>query len=226
MIEKLQIIWTLFVWRLVRRFSSNVRIDTTRYVPGSIPTWAEWSGSSWVARQERYLKSTAVNSSLVRLHLSLPPRWPVETESERDAIDHYGRWMSETIWMPPLLDKSGFTAEKVLQYLIWYLAVASLLLIGSVALIFLFGSLACIGFQVYFYLRYGTWFDLPATVAWSYFYDFSPHFEWKGVQALIVEFLGLPLSVCLFAFSVAAACMLMVVSNFTGKLRDEIESRD
>jgi hypothetical protein len=100
LIARLQVILTLLAWQIVRRFSRNIRIDTKRYVPNSIPNWKEWSGSTWVAAQEERLRNSAP-SPLVSLHLALPPGWEPQTDREREVARTYGRWISETRWEPP-----------------------------------------------------------------------------------------------------------------------------
>jgi len=91
----------LLAWRAIYA-EGGLRIDTTRYVPGVFVSWSQWSGSTWVARLERELrdneKSVASDGSL---HLAFPPGWEPQTERDREMIQKYGKWVTQTEWEPP-----------------------------------------------------------------------------------------------------------------------------
>jgi hypothetical protein len=91
-------------WRTSHQ-NGDSSIDATRYVPGSVPTWAQWSGSAWVAAREQRLRNFEKKRLPVPdefwLHLSLPPGWEPSHENEYQAAQQYGRWISETEWQPP-----------------------------------------------------------------------------------------------------------------------------
>jgi hypothetical protein len=91
----------LLAWRAIYA-EGGLRIDTTRYVPGVFVFWSQWSGSAWVARLERRMrddeKSMASDGSL---HLAFPPGWEPQTERDREMIQKYGKWITETEWEPP-----------------------------------------------------------------------------------------------------------------------------
>jgi hypothetical protein len=94
----------LGAWRGVYQ-SGDVNIDSKRYIPGSIPTWTEWSGSSWVAAREQRLKGLELNKLPLPdefwLHLSLPPGWTPDHPNEHKAMQQFGCWVSDTEWRPP-----------------------------------------------------------------------------------------------------------------------------
>jgi hypothetical protein len=91
-------------WRAIHQ-AGDINIDVTRYVPGSVPPWAQWSGSTWVAGREQRLKYLEEQKLPISdecwLHLSLPPGWEPQHENEYRAAQQYGRWLSETEWQPP-----------------------------------------------------------------------------------------------------------------------------
>ncbi len=91
-------------WREIHQ-NGDINIDATRYVPGSVPSWAQWSGSTWVAGREQRLKNLEEQKLPISdecwLHLSLPPGWEPQHENEYRAAQQYGRWLSETEWQPP-----------------------------------------------------------------------------------------------------------------------------
>jgi hypothetical protein len=95
----------LAAWRLIYE-NGDINIDTKRYVPGAVPGWAEWAGSSWVSGRYRGLKNLEEQKfSLpdeIWLHFALPPGWEPQHENEHHAAAMYGRWLSETQWEPPL----------------------------------------------------------------------------------------------------------------------------
>jgi len=159
----IQITLILLSWRLVRRFSKNIRIDTKCYVPDSIPSWSEWSGSPWVAEREMRLRqSTSTElSPEVQLHLALPPGWEPQTDRTREVVRQYGRWISETRWKPPCTtdmasDKISNWIKNVKRnaYLIikWGIIIAVIEWLSNKATpsgnFVLIAILACIGFVV------------------------------------------------------------------------------
>lgn len=91
-------------WRAIHR-SGDTNIDTKRYIPGSIPTWTEWSGSSWVAARQQRLEAMEDQKlqmpDEIWLHFSLPPGWEPQHQNEHRAAQKWGRWLSETDWQPP-----------------------------------------------------------------------------------------------------------------------------
>lgn len=91
---------TLMVWRGIHAGGTS-SIDTTKYVEGSIPSWAALSGSAWVAAREHAVK-TCHSSALDRcLYLAFPPGWEPETERDREMIRKFGRWITETEYQVP-----------------------------------------------------------------------------------------------------------------------------
>src|ERR1019366_4060825 len=97
--------YVLREWRNVYR-TGAVMIDTSRYVPGSIPSWGHWSGSDWVVRHavafrsEQFRQLGYIHITMM-LHLALPPFWVAEHPNEIEAAIMYGRWTDETHWIPP-----------------------------------------------------------------------------------------------------------------------------
>jgi hypothetical protein len=91
-------------WRAIHQ-NGDINIEATRYVPGSVPTWAQWSGSTWVAGREQRLRDLEEQKLPISdecwLHFSLPPGWEPQHENEYSAAQQYGRWLSETEWQPP-----------------------------------------------------------------------------------------------------------------------------
>jgi hypothetical protein len=98
--HKLSVIGILKCWRGIYT-NGGLRLDTTKYIPGSVPSWAHWSGSPWVkARYDAINESWAGDEELC-LHLALPPGWPTEHPNEIKSLEKYGRWISDTEWEPP-----------------------------------------------------------------------------------------------------------------------------
>ena len=91
-------------WRAIHQ-NGDINIDATRYVPGYVPSWAQWSGSTWVAGREQRLRVLEEQKLPISdecwLHLSLPPGWEPQHENEYRAAQQYGRWLSATEWQPP-----------------------------------------------------------------------------------------------------------------------------
>lgn len=83
-----------------------VNIDSKRVIRGSIPTWADWSGSPWVAhhvstfRAEMFKNLSCIHVTTM-MHLALPPFWIADHPDEFEAVRRYGRWEDETTWLPP-----------------------------------------------------------------------------------------------------------------------------
>lgn len=94
----------LAAWRIVHK-NGDINVDVTRYIPGSVPSWADWAGSAWVSGRERGLRRLEEQQLQLPdecwLHLSLPPGWEPQHENEHRAAQQYGRWLSETEWEPP-----------------------------------------------------------------------------------------------------------------------------
>ena len=94
----------LDAWRAIHR-GGDINIDAKRYVPGSIPSWAAWSGSPWVAVRMRQLQAMEEQnlqvSDEIWLHFSLPPAWEPQHPAEHKVAQKWGRWLSETEWQPP-----------------------------------------------------------------------------------------------------------------------------
>ena len=104
---RFSVLLTLLMWRLIYRLT-RPSIDTKRYIPGSVPTWAEWSGATWVARHEvrpRALEKEAphkLNQHLMRMQLALPPGWePCQHDDEERTLKGFGRWLTPTVYEPP-----------------------------------------------------------------------------------------------------------------------------
>jgi hypothetical protein len=91
--ESMTIAQILMAWRAIYT-EGGLRIDTTRYVSDSLPTWADWSGSNWVRMLVEKLGMSPP-------HMALPPGWNPQTEHEHNIARNYGRWITETEWEPP-----------------------------------------------------------------------------------------------------------------------------
>ena len=93
----------LLAWRAIYA-EGGLKIDATRYVPGVFVSWSEWSGSAWIRQLERKLRqdpqAVVSNGSP---HLAFPPGWEAQTDVDRERIQKYGKWISETEWEPPML---------------------------------------------------------------------------------------------------------------------------
>jgi hypothetical protein len=98
--HKLSVKGILLCWRGIYT-NGGLRLDTTRYVPGSVPTWAQWSGSRWVQARQDAINESWVGEEELCLHLALPPGWLAELPNEIEQLEKYGRWTSETEWEPP-----------------------------------------------------------------------------------------------------------------------------
>jgi hypothetical protein len=91
---------TLKVWRAIHAGGAS-SIDTTKYVEGSRPTWAAWSGSAWVAAREHATKTLHSSAPDRYLYLAFPPGWEPESEKDHEAIRQFGRWVTGTEYQPP-----------------------------------------------------------------------------------------------------------------------------
>ena len=98
--HKLSVVSILMCWRGIYT-NGGLRLNTTRYIPGSVPPWGEWSGSPWVQARRATLNESWAGEEELCLHLALPPGWPAEHPNEIKTLEKYGRWLSETEWEPP-----------------------------------------------------------------------------------------------------------------------------
>jgi hypothetical protein len=91
----------LMVWLAIHA-EGRIRIDTTQEVHlGTIGSWAEWSGSQWVAARRRSIQERGVKTFEAHFHCSFPPGREPETERDHEIIRKYGRWLTATHWVPP-----------------------------------------------------------------------------------------------------------------------------
>jgi hypothetical protein len=95
---------TLAAWRAIYAQGGS-KIDTARYIAGVQPTWAEWSGSRWVAiMAQQYNDDESHGRTLPEntvLQLAFAPDAEPETEEDYELIRKHGRWISHTEWEPP-----------------------------------------------------------------------------------------------------------------------------
>lgn len=100
-VEDLSLHDILLAWSAIHA-EGRLRIDTTPQVHlGTIGSWAEWSSSSWVAARKRSIQEKGVTCFEAHFHCSLPPGLQPRTQQDHDIIRKYGRWISETEWVPP-----------------------------------------------------------------------------------------------------------------------------
>jgi hypothetical protein len=55
-------------------------------------------------------------------------------------------------------------------------------------------GIAVIGYQAYYWLRYGVWKSLSLGVLWNTIGDRPPTLEWRGVEKIVHQILDLPVS--------------------------------
>jgi hypothetical protein len=100
-VEDLSLHDILLAWCAIHA-EGRLRVDTTPQVHlGTIGSWAEWSGSSWVAARKRSIQEKGVTCFEAHYHCSLPPGVEPRTQQDHDITRKYGRWISETEWAPP-----------------------------------------------------------------------------------------------------------------------------
>ena len=91
----------LMVWLAIHA-EGRIRIDTTQEIHlGTIGSWAEWSGSQWVTARMRRIQERGVKCHEAHFHCSFPPSREPETERDHEIVRTYGRWLTETHWVPP-----------------------------------------------------------------------------------------------------------------------------
>ena len=98
--HKLSVVGILRCWRGIYT-NGGLRLNTTRHIPGSVPSWAEWSGSPWVQARRSAINESWAGDEELCLHLALPPGWRAEHPNEIEALKKHGRWVSEIEWEPP-----------------------------------------------------------------------------------------------------------------------------
>lgn len=107
--EEMSIDQLLRCWRAIYA-EGGLKIDTTRYVPGIYISWAQWSGSVWVKRLQQRMEEGKVLGSAACLLLAFAPGSEPMTDQDRNMIQKYGRWITETQWEPPQRDKTEIIA--------------------------------------------------------------------------------------------------------------------
>jgi hypothetical protein len=88
-------------WRAIHA-EGRLQIDTRPQIHlGTIGSWAEWSGSKWVIAQKQLIQKNGVPCFETHYHCSFPPGSEPQTTRDHEIIRDYGRWITETEWMPP-----------------------------------------------------------------------------------------------------------------------------
>jgi hypothetical protein len=64
----------------------------------------------------------------------------------------------------------------------------------EIASMIVISGVAVIGYQAYYWLRYGIWKSLSLSVVWNTFADRPPTLEWRGVEKIVYQILDLPVS--------------------------------